>query len=227
MWARRSCRLPVRVVDATPTATDHSDPEWGARVASDRPHRCAQRIRRSGADRPRYIEARPADVYAPKVPDCVFRRLLFRPDICLIAAPCGYDNPGICSYPRTPPCLKGADDGDLEVTGGTLPAHSAIANSPTRRPSASRLRFTETWPGERRVKAILDACNPTGATFLRELHELQGNALADRTSATSTGPSAIKTGKPSSVASPRRIRGSARTSDQNLVLKSAAPTLCR
>ena len=24
--------------------------------------------------------------------------------------------------------------------------------------------ITETWPGERPVKAILDACNPTGAT---------------------------------------------------------------
>src|SRR6201994_4762261 len=39
---------------------DDSDLEWGARVASDRPHRYAQRIGRSGADRPRNIEARPA-----------------------------------------------------------------------------------------------------------------------------------------------------------------------
>ena len=39
---------------------DDSDPEWGARVASDRPHRYAQRIRRSGADRPRDVEARSA-----------------------------------------------------------------------------------------------------------------------------------------------------------------------
>ena len=88
--------VPVRVVEATPTATatapasmgrmeivlvggerrtstrrrwpgssrrsggDDSDPEWGARVAGDRPHRYAQRIRRSGADRPRDVEARPA-----------------------------------------------------------------------------------------------------------------------------------------------------------------------
>src|SRR6202042_1395410 len=39
---------------------DDSDPEWGARVASDGPHRYAQRIRRSGADRPRDVEARSA-----------------------------------------------------------------------------------------------------------------------------------------------------------------------
>src|ERR1700691_2264207 len=94
--------VPVRVVEATPTATatsmgrmeivlvgasgslsgrtstrrrwpgssrrsssDDSDPEWGARVASDRPHRYAQRIRRSGADRPRNIEARSA--FGPSV----------------------------------------------------------------------------------------------------------------------------------------------------------------
>src|ERR1700733_5487444 len=47
------------------SSSDDSNPEWGARVASDRPHRYAQRIRRSGADRPRNIEARSA--FGPSV----------------------------------------------------------------------------------------------------------------------------------------------------------------
>ncbi len=74
--------------------------------------------------------------------------------------------------------------------------------------------ITETLAGERPVKAILDAYNPTGSTRYVNFTTSQGDALADRrrANATSTGWSATATGRRSSAASPRPIRACAPTS---------------
>ena len=71
------------------------------------------------------------------------------------------------------------DGGYLRCTGGTYPAqlmYQEIADMACERIKAA---ITLTLAGDNPVKAILDPYNPIGSTPLRQLHDLQGAALAD------------------------------------------------